>query len=238
MFNRFEKILQEKLILMSMIRFIYPVIIIACFISCNKQDIVLQPISDSASYRVILTTKWSSPVFSVPADAHLTILVGMVHVKDTFLWSNNPASTGLEFVAEVGSNWRLMNELDTIIAKQKALSQFAVLPPVINSSIEFPLTFTTGFPAISFASMIAPSPDWFTGINNYSLIQNNNWIDDVTIDLIIYDAGSEDGDVFGYNNPPTVPLQNVSVLTAANATVLANGNPVIGKIATLRFIRN
>lgn len=162
----------------------------------------------------------------------------MVHAKDTFLWSDRPATMGLEFVAEVGSNERLMNELDAMIVKQKALSQFAIPPPVINSSVEFSLTFTTGFPAISFASMIAPSPDWFTGKNNYNLIQNNKWVDDVTIDLIIYDAGSEDGDVFGYDNPPTVPLQNVGLLTAVNATVLANGNPVIGKIASLRFIRN
>ena len=219
-------------------RFILPVIILL-FVSCTKQTIdAVVPLSPTASYKVTLTTKWSSPVFSVPAGAHLTSLVGMVHSKDTFLWSNIPASTGLEFVAEVGSNWRLMNELDTIIFRQKALAQFAIPAPVINSSVEFPLTVSTSFPSVSFASMLAPSPDWFTGINNYCLIQNNKWVDDISIDLLVYDAGTEDGDVFGYDNPATVPAQNVKILSATNATVLANGNPVLGKIATLRFTRN
>ena len=207
--------------------------------SCNKQAIIPdEPLEPVASYKVILTTKWSSPVFTVPANAHLTTLIGMVHSKDTFLWSNKPASTGLEFVAEVGSNWRLINELDTIISKQKALSQFAIPPPVINSTIEFPLSFTSNFPCISFASMIAPSPDWFTGINNFSLIQNNKWVEDLTVDIMVYDAGTEEGDVFAYDNPATIPAQPVHLLTAMNATVLANSNPVIGKIATLRFVRD
>lgn len=221
-----------------MLRNIFLFIIIVGFISCKKQEVKTpEPVLAYVSYKVILTTKWTAPDFTVPPLAHLTTLVGMVHAKDTFLWSDRQASVGLEFVAEVGSTPRLMRELDTMIVKQKALYQFAVLPPVINGSVEFPLTFTPGFPAISFASMIAPSPDWFTGINNYSLLQNNQWVEDITIELILYDAGSEEGDIFGYNNPPSIPLQNVSVLSAANATVLANGNPVLGKIATLRFIR-
>lgn len=58
------------------------------------------------------------------------------------------------------------------------------------------------------------------------------------VELLVYDAGTEDGDVFGYDSPASSPLQNVSLLKAINATVLANGNPVIGKIATLRFVRN
>jgi len=209
-------------------------------VSCQKQEtiLVIAPIPDSASYKVILTTKWTSPVFTVPANAHLTTLAGMVHSKDTFLWNNGLATAGLELVAEVGNTGVIRKELDTIIARQKALSKFLIPPPVINSTIEFQLSFTKNFSSISFASMIAPSPDWFTGINNYNLIQDNKWVDDITIDLLVYDAGTEDGDVFGYDSPATSPLQNVSLLKAVNATVLANGNPLIGKIATLRFVRN
>ncbi|HMJ46178.1 MAG TPA: spondin domain-containing protein [Ferruginibacter sp.] len=221
-----------------MTRFFLLFIIIST-ISCRKEGPVkIAPLEPSATYKAILTTKWSLPAFSVPPGAHLTTLVGMVHAKDTFLWSNMPAGTGLEFVAEVGSNWRLINELDTIINRHKALYQFAIPPPVINSAVEFPLTFTSGFPSISFASMVAPSPDWFTGINNYCLVQNNQWVDDISIAMLVYDAGTEDGDVFGYDNPATFPVQNVSILAAANATVLTNGNPVVSMIATLRLIRN
>ena len=64
------------------------------------------------------------------------------------------------------------------------------------------------------------------------------WINDATVDLIMYDAGTEDGDVFGLNNPATVPQQNIVLLTPGNASVLANGNASIAAIGTVRFIKN
>ncbi|MEO7266084.1 MAG: spondin domain-containing protein [Ferruginibacter sp.] len=211
-------------------------LILHVFYSCKKDKV--DAVEANASYKIIFTTFWSAPAFTVPANVHITTITGMVHSKDSFLWSNSPATPGLEAVAEFGNPAKMMIELDAIIAKQKALSQFAITPPAINGTVEFQLDFTSRFSCISFASMIAPSPDWFTGINNYNLIQNNQWADDVSVDLFVYDAGSEDGDVFGYDNPETVPVQNVSKLMAANATVLANGNSSLARIATVRFIKN
>ncbi len=86
--------------------------------------------------------------------------------------------------------------------------------------------------------MVAPSPDWFMGISNVSLLQNNKWVDSLTLNIKVYDAGTEQGDVFGYNNPSTVPQQTVTILTPANASVLANGNTAIIPIATVRFTKN
>ena len=86
--------------------------------------------------------------------------------------------------------------------------------------------------------MIAPSPDWFMGLHDVSLFQNNKWVDDYTVNIMLYDAGTEDGDVFGYNNPATAPQQNISFLTPLNASVLANGNGEIYAIGTARFIKN
>ncbi|MEO6405311.1 MAG: spondin domain-containing protein [Ferruginibacter sp.] len=231
----FVIILGQKL---SPMRLMFYFIVLAAFFSCKKDTANIATPEEIVSYKVILTTAWMSPAFTIPAGAHFTIVAGMVHSKDTFLWSNRPATLGLENVAEVGNVIRMNQELDSMILNHKALSRFAVPAPGINSSIEFPLTFTSSFSCISFASMVAPSPDWFTGINNYCLIQNSKWVDDVTVNLYVHDAGTEDGDIFGYDNPATVPAQNVSLLSAINATVLANGNPVLGKIATVRFIKN
>lgn len=86
--------------------------------------------------------------------------------------------------------------------------------------------------------MIAPSPDWFLGIHNLSLISNNEWIKDTLVNIYVYDAGTEDGDAFGYLNPATTPQQNVGLLQAAQATVLANGNPGLARMATVRFTKN
>ncbi len=213
-------------------------ILVLFFISCKKSTTDLPATATpEAFYTVIVSVNWSSPSFTVPVDAHFTRLIGMVHAKDSFLWGQK-ATVGLEFLAEVGSNGRLNNEIDSIIAKQKALSRFGMNPPGITGNIDSTFKFTTGFSCFSFASMVAPSPDWFIAVNTINLLENNQWLLDKTVDLYVHDAGTEDGDIFGYDNPPTVPQQNIMVLTAANGSVLANGNPVLGKIGTIRFIKN
>ena len=236
---RFKKIITVT-ILNEPMKYFFGIFLLLIFFSCKKQEAELViPPAPEASYRVVLETKWSSPAFTVPTGVHITNIIGMVHAQDTFLWKQGSIATlGLENVAEVGNNTRMGLELDTIILKQKALSKFSIFPPLINGSVEFPLTFTTTFSYFSFASMIAPSPDWFMGISNYNLIQNNKWVEDITLDVLVYDAGTEEGDVFGYSNPATIPQQNIVLLTPAYASVLANGNAALGAIATIRFIKN
>lgn len=85
--------------------------------------------------------------------------------------------------------------------------------------------------------MIAPSPDWFIGLSNFNLYKNQQWVADTTVKLFVYDAGTEDGDVFGYGSPATVPQQTIQLLPASKATVLANGNTELKHIATVRFIK-
>lgn len=186
-----------------------------------------------------ITINWSTPQFSVPAGAHVTTLMGMVHSKDTLLWKEGRLATeGLEDVAEVGNITKMNLEIDAIIAKNKALSKFQIAAPLITGTAETNLLFNTTYPNISFASMIAPSPDWFMGVSSISLFVNNKWLDELNLNVRVYDAGTEDGDIFGYNNPSTSPQQPAVLLTPANASVLANTNATIAPIATLRFVRN
>lgn len=210
------------------------------FFTCHKnRDVLTVPYSE-ASYKIIISMNWASPAFGVPAGAHFTSFTGMVHNKDTFLWKPGAYATkGLEDVAEVGSNINMNIEIDAILFKNKGLSKFTIPPPNVTGTIDTNLTLNTFNPYISFASMIAPSPDWFIGLHDFSLLDNNNaWINDITVNLLVYDAGTEDGDVFGYNNPETTPKQSIALLTPANGSVLANGNTSIAAIGTVRFIKN
>ncbi len=160
----------------------------------------------------------------------------MVHSKDTLLWSGGRLATkGLEDVAEIGNITNLNFELDAIIAKRKGLSRFSIPPPPVTGSTAIDLTFNTNYTRLSFASMIAPSPDRFLGVHDIDLFQSRKWINDTTINILVYDAGTEEGDVFSYENPATSPQQNISLLTPTNASVLANGNPEIYAIGTLRL---
>lgn len=207
--------------------------------SCSKKEQTAElPPASEANYKVTLQLNWANPSFTIPANAHFTNFIGMVHSKDSFLWApNGLATTGLEFVAEVGSNWRLLNELDAIIGKGKALSKFDINTPPITGAFDSVFHFTLEHSCLSFTSMIAPSPDWFAGLNAYNLLQQNQWVNTITIPIFIYDAGTEDGDVFGYDNPATTPQQPVRLLTAAAASVLANGNATLAPIGTLKFVK-
>ena len=209
------------------------------FNSCkkDKEPAITLPAAD-VFYSVAVRLMWTSPNFTIPADAHFTNFTGIVHHKDSFLWKPGGfASAGLEDVAEIGNNVKLNNEIDSIIAKGKGQLKFNIPAPAITAGFDTGFVFTLQHPCISFASMIAPSPDWFVGINQYSLLQNNQWVTDITVPLYLYDAGTEDGDVFGYNNPASLPQQQVHLLTASGASVLANGNAVLAAIGTIRFTK-
>jgi hypothetical protein len=224
-------------------RYVSFFLLISFFVSCKNETIQKEePIPvvpySAASYTMTVTLNWQSPQFAVPAGVHVTALIGMIHAKDTMLWTfGKLASKGLEDVAEIGNTVNMNVELDAILAANKALSKFNISPPGATGTVSADFDFNTNFPCISFASMIAPSPDWFMGLHDINLFENNKWVSDTTINMMVYDAGTEDGDVFGYDNPATNPQQNIAFLTPANASVLANGNITIAAIGTVRFLK-
>lgn len=48
-------------------------------------------------------------------------------------------------------------------------------------------------PMVSLVTMIAPSPDWFTGIAHVQLRVNGAWIAETTLPLLAWDAGTDSG---------------------------------------------
>jgi hypothetical protein len=147
------------------------------------------------------------------------------------------ATKGVENVAETGNTTVAMNEVDSMIFNKKALSLILFTPPGATTSKKASLFCNSNYTQVSMVSMIAPSPDWFIGLSSFNLYTNKKWIADTTIQLYVHDAGTEEGDIFGYNNPATDPQQPVQLLTASKATVLANGNSSLKPIASVRFTR-
>ncbi len=207
------------------------------FFSCRKEKEQLIDFSE-ARYSIEVTGKWSLPDFTVPAGVHFTNFAGMVHNQKSFLWQEGKlASIGVENVAETGSISVLLLEIDTMIEKNTALSLVLFTPPGATTVKKATISCNSNYSYLSLVSMIAPSPDWMVGISNLNLYRNQNWLTDTTLNLFVYDAGTEDGDVFGYNNPATTPQQNIVRLEAAKATVLFNGNPTLKPIATIRLVK-
>jgi hypothetical protein len=205
--------------------------------SCTKEKMP-GPVFSEARYLVEITGKWKQPEFGVPAGVHFTNVLGMVHDHRDAMWKENEnASPGVESMAESGNPNPLLAEIDAFIAAGRAVSIVVIPAPPPTGSSRANIYCNSNYSCLSLETMLAPTPDWFTGISGLDLYANNRWITDTTIDLYAWDAGTEDGDIFSYNNPATVPQQAIHLLQPAQASVLANGNPLLAPIGTLRLIK-
>ncbi|MCX6317717.1 MAG: spondin domain-containing protein [Bacteroidetes bacterium] len=206
--------------------------------ACKKEDPIVANSFSEARYTLTISGQWQSPDFSVPAGAHFTTFIGMVHNNAATLWKENElASPGMEVLAETGGGAPILAEIDSTIRSGNGLSLLLFVAPPVNANINTNFYCNSNFSHISFASMLGPTPDWFTGLSSVRLYQNDRWIQDTTIQLYTFDAGTEQGNIFGYNNPPSAPLEPIHLLTPATGSVLANGNPTLKPIAKARFIK-
>lgn len=101
--------------------------------------------------------------------------------------SGNSAALDNELMARIMYNktaWKLI--------KSVAIGSTS---SVMNIEVEV----TKDFPLVSLVSMLAPSPDWFTGIKKVPLCNTSSglWLDSWTTDMLHpWDAGTDDGATF------------------------------------------
>lgn len=218
-------------------KFLSAAALLFLLISCKKAETEHNGFSE-ATYKLTFTGWWTAPQFTVPFGAHFSPVTGTVHNADHSLWREGSfASPGLEAVAEVGNQSFLLAEIDSVIARKGAIAPVNMAAAGPAERLSRTVYCNTNFSCLSLASMVAPSPDWFVGISSLNLYRNGAWLSDTTIQLKVYDAGTEEGDVFGYNNPATVPQEKIQLLTAAKATVLAAGNSSLPPIAAVRITK-
>ncbi|MCF7560274.1 spondin domain-containing protein [Sabulilitoribacter multivorans] len=199
----------------------------------------------TANYTIEFNSIWESvsdnptmgqSTIDLPASAHWSPLAVATHkTVNTFLMMGGTASLGIENIAETGSTTAFVNIVNTssdadqvIVGSSLGTAKGSIF---INN-----LVVSEDFPLVTLASMIAPSPDWFIGVNGIDLRSgnpsiNNGWKDTFTIDLFPYDAGTEDGSSYSLSNPATNPQGVVTSLV--NVTPF-NSN----KIGTLTFTYN
>ncbi len=187
------------------------------------------PQADSpAIYRVTFTSNWNNdahPALTLPGSAHWSNLVGATHNDAVTFWQvGGLATPGIERVAESGTNATFQAEV-TAATEANTADQWIQtgLTPFYapDSTATITLTVQPEFPLLTLATMLAPSPDWFTGVSNLALQDEAGaWVDSFTLDLYPYDAGTEDGSGYSLSNPATVPavpiapLRNVSPFSA------------------------
>lgn len=223
------------------------------------------PITQSATYSCVLTNNWSGmrhPIdyASVTNVAHWSPPVLLAHNDFVDLWSPGDfASPGIEDVAELGSTPALRDEIEILQTKGLAgqmvigADQFNARDPPQTLD---PITLSPKYPSLSTISMIAPSPDWFSGIDSFSPRgPGGYWYQSFEIATYPFDAGTEQGTTYTINNDEepihgpiyqltrdTVPASGIlldptgtTVLPVATWTcTLTNGSVMTGSPGGLR----
>ncbi len=173
--------------------------------------------TQTAAYTVTFDATWSAATHptAFPASAHFSGLVGGTHDDTIHFWSlGGLPSVGMEAMAEVGSKSQLTSEVFTAINAGSAgeiISGFGIFPTPGSASDAF--TATLDHPLATVVSMIAPSPDWFVGVDGANLLVDGNWVDELVIPLAAYDAGTDNGTSFTSPDSDTQPKQPISLIT-------------------------
>lgn len=175
-----------------------------------------------ATYRLTFTSLWNATDHvSVPGNAHFSALVLSVHNSNHRLTPlNELVGDGLERLAETGSVPTIVSEVTQDVNRGFVSRSYVREDQFIASepSQSFEITVSAEHSMVSFASMIAPSPDWIVLVDSLNLLSSRGEFiqDSGDINLFAYDAGTEEGD-FGGNyttrNNATIPQQVLSPLS-------------------------
>lgn len=170
----------------------------------------------SAMYSVTFEATWSNethPHTNFPGGAHFSPLIGATHNANTTFWQTGAlASEGIERMAETGATGRLRSEVEAQIAKNNAL---AVLSggsaPSPGSAAPYTFEINQSFPLVTLVTMIAPSPDWFVGVSNLSLLdEEGQWVANQVVTLYPYDSGTDNGPDYRSPNEDTEPPEAIA----------------------------
>jgi len=186
-----------------------------------------------ATYRVTYNANWTSNSHPIdfPNGAHFSSLIGNTHNSLGEIWNpGSIASDGIEQMAETGGISLLTSAINSTINGGSSESRVFGAGSSNVDSTEIEITVSETHPLFSITTMIAPSPDWFVGVHNLDLRVDGAWVEDLTINLLPYDAGTQDGSSFTNHGPDTNPRQPIQQITTSP---FPNGIP----LGTLVFER-
>ena len=183
-----------------------------------------------ASYRVTFEATWSAATHPdmFPETPHFSGLIGATHEDGFRLWQGGTiASNGIEAMAELGAKTPFDMEIQQAIDAGRAehlLSGDGIARSPNAVVLDFDISLDK--PSVTLVSMIAPSPDWFVGVSNLSLLDNGDWADELVIDLDPYDAGTDSGASYESRDRDTSPREPIARITVPPLASSGNVPPV------------
>ena len=188
----------------------------------------------TARYQVVFNATWSQATHptNFPGGAHFSGLVGGTHNDTVHFWrEGEAASEGIRQMAELGGKSTLLAEISPAITSgtaQMQLSGGGIGSSPGSVGLTFPAAMRRDYPLVTLVSMIAPSPDWFVGVDSLSLIENGVWMTNTVATLFGYDAGTDSGASYASPDFVTVPRGVITKFTGfptiQNGVIVPFGN--------------
>jgi hypothetical protein len=183
----------------------------------------------TARYVVTFDATWRRETHPTdfPADAHFSRLIGGTHSSRVSFWAEGAsASAGIEAMAERGAVSPFDQEIQAAIDAGTAAT--LIRGDGLDTSpgathIEFDVI--REHPLVTLVTMVAPSPDWFVGVHDLSLIEGGNWAAQKTVTLYALDAGTDSGSSYDSPDRDTQPRQPIRRLDGSPVTVGASVAP-------------
>jgi hypothetical protein len=201
-------------------------------IACKKNK------NNSALYNVKVNLNWNSTNSQTdyPENAHFSKLIGWSHSLDSeFMSVGSKATVGIKNMAETGNNEELEKEINERIESNEFLE--LIIGSGLTTGIgdiETEINVNKEYSAVTFASMIAPSPDWYVAAVNVNLLEDNSFVDQKTVELVVYDAGTDSGSTYTSTNSPTNPAADIYKFVDEP---LGNGTSIPYSIGTIEFLK-
>lgn len=170
-----------------------------------------------ATYRMTFTAVWSPETHPLdfPPNPHFSGLIGGSHDARADFWEvGGLASPGIEAMAETGSKTLLEGEINDAIAAgtARAVISRGSLDPSPGERV-WTFNVYSRHPRLTLTTMIAPTPDWFVGVDSLAMTENGVWKDEVVVSLRPYDAGTDSGVTYLSPNEDTDPQEPIRDLS-------------------------
>ena len=165
--------------------------------------------TNTARYEVTFNATWSVETHpdDFPPNPHFSGLIGASHNDEVSFWKVGELATdGIKNMAETGSKNPLTIEIGNAIIDKtayKLISGNGI--PTSPGSVSEEFMVSENYPLVTLVTMIAPSPDWFVGVDSLNLFENGSFVDEKIVVLYAYDAGTDSGTNYTSPNVPTDP---------------------------------
>ena len=201
---------------------------------------MVAPQGPGETYEITITRTWSEATH--PQDwpgvtAHFTGGIGATHDASYAMFGAGKIATpGLEMLSQKGMATPLDQELAAAQARGNVGAIFTTSAVwTVGGTTSARVRATDAFPVLSFAMMVAPSPDWFTGVPSLALKRDGKWIDAETVTLYAWDSGTNNATTYKADKiavNPFVPITlNDAPMFLQKGTRVPVGTATIRKVA-------